>query len=170
MKIVRLLVLRIAIALVAVPTGATPGLSQDVGSAEALQEARTLVSLMSGSITANPAAGQTWPLLESEIRNKFPRIDAATLAELRNEYERMQIGYAAEVVSEAPRLYAQHFTAQELRDIAAFYRTPAGAKLLTVLPQAMSELVANELPRLQAMQQRLTQSFERILQARGYTR
>jgi len=34
------------------------------------------------------------------------------------------------IIAEGPAIYARHFTAQELREIMAFYRTPTGGKLL----------------------------------------
>ena len=37
------------------------------------------------------------------------------------------------------RIYAQHFTEQELRDALAFYRTPLGKKLVVEEPKAMDE-------------------------------
>jgi hypothetical protein len=37
------------------------------------------------------------------------------------------------------QLYARHFTAAELRQVAAFYKTPVGAKMLATMPQLMGE-------------------------------
>lgn len=36
-------------------------------------------------------------------------------------------------------IFAKHFSQQEVRELAAFYATPTGQKLLTVMPQAMKE-------------------------------
>ncbi len=36
-------------------------------------------------------------------------------------------------------VYARHFTVTELRQIAAFYKTPVGVKTLTIMPQLMNE-------------------------------
>ena len=36
-------------------------------------------------------------------------------------------------------MYARHFTVTELRQIAAFYKTPVGVKTLTIMPQLMNE-------------------------------
>lgn len=44
-----------------------------------------------------------------------------------------------ELMRETASLYARHFTVTELRQIAAFYKTPVGAKMLTTMPQLMSE-------------------------------
>ena len=44
-----------------------------------------------------------------------------------------------EMLRETEQLYARHFTAAELDQIAAFYRTPVGAKMLASMPQVMAE-------------------------------
>ena len=52
-------------------------------------------------------------------------------------------------------LYARHFTVAELHQIAAFYRTPVGTKLLTTMPQLMQETMQISqrviLPRISAL-------------------
>jgi hypothetical protein len=40
----------------------------------------------------------------------------------------------AEVTNEIAKLYATHFTEQELKAILAFYRSPAGKKMLAQQP------------------------------------
>jgi hypothetical protein len=55
-------------------------------------------------------------------------------------------------------LYARHFTADELRQITAFYRGPAGQKFLQVMPAISQESLA--------MGQKLGQEIARDLQAR----
>jgi len=44
-----------------------------------------------------------------------------------------------EMLRETEQLYARHFTAAELDQIATFYRTPVGAKMLASMPQVMAE-------------------------------
>ncbi len=44
-----------------------------------------------------------------------------------------------EVVEGMASIYAQNFTTAELRDIAAFYRTPTGQKLLEKLPSVAQQ-------------------------------
>ena len=44
-----------------------------------------------------------------------------------------------ELLTESAQLYARYYTADELNQIAAFYRTPVGAKLLATMPQVMNE-------------------------------
>ncbi|NVE00479.1 DUF2059 domain-containing protein [Massilia sp. BJB1822] len=44
-----------------------------------------------------------------------------------------------DIIAETLPLYARHYTADEMRQIAAFYRTPVGKKTLQVMPQLMGE-------------------------------
>ena len=44
-----------------------------------------------------------------------------------------------EILAETVPLYARAFSADEIHQITAFYRTPVGAKLLATTPQLMSE-------------------------------
>lgn len=47
-----------------------------------------------------------------------------------------------EMEAEMVALYSRHFTAAELKQIAAYYRTPVGIKSLQVMPQVMAESMA----------------------------
>jgi hypothetical protein len=47
-----------------------------------------------------------------------------------------------EITSLSAALYATHFTAAELRDVAGFYRTPTGQKFLQKLPSIAQESFA----------------------------
>lgn len=44
-----------------------------------------------------------------------------------------------ELVAEIIPLYARHFTAAEIGQIAAFYKTPVGQKMLATMPAVMNE-------------------------------
>ena len=43
----------------------------------------------------------------------------------------------SEINDEVARLYATNFSEQELKDILAFYQSPAGKKMLTVQPKVI---------------------------------
>jgi uncharacterized protein len=75
--------------------------------------------------------------------------------------------FLRESMQDAPRLYARHFTADELRDMIAFYHTPTGEKGLRMLPQVMSELMATMLPRLQTLEPQLREAFAKVLRQKG---
>lgn len=44
-----------------------------------------------------------------------------------------------ELINEMMPLYAKHFSADDMRAMTVFYRSPAGAKMLHTMPQLMSE-------------------------------
>ena len=44
-----------------------------------------------------------------------------------------------EIAAEFVPLYARHFTAAEIRQLAAFYKTPIGMKMIAVMPQIAGE-------------------------------
>src|SRR5262249_57024173 len=45
----------------------------------------------------------------------------------------------AEVQQELARIYAEHFTEQELKDALAFYKTPLGQKLVSEEPKVLDD-------------------------------
>jgi hypothetical protein len=59
-------------------------------------------------------------------------------AQLRTEYQPR----IAEITNEVVRLYAQRFTEQELKEAVAFYKSPAGRKIVTEEPKILDETYA----------------------------
>lgn len=56
-------------------------------------------------------------------------------AQLHKEYEPKR----AEIVDLVAKIYAQHFTEAELKEIVAFYKTPAGKKMQAQEPIAINQ-------------------------------
>jgi hypothetical protein len=138
---------------------------------ETLQAAGDLAALLSGGTMSDlttKTIDESWPSMEAALRSKTPNLDAATVGQLRGEYNQLIVNATKEIMSEAPNLYARHFTAQEMRDIVAFYRTPTGAKVLSVMPQVATEFLAMLTPRLQGVGEKVNLAFLIILQKRGY--
>jgi uncharacterized protein len=137
----------------------------------AMEAAKNLVALMSQATIAQMASDMTakvWPQVEAAMRARFPGIDDATLGELRNAYERLLTDKVSEAMADAPAIYARYFTAPEMKEIAAFYRTPTGAKTLTVMPKVMADMMPTLLSRLQSTKARLGADFADILKKHGY--
>jgi hypothetical protein len=65
--------------------------------------------------------------------NEIPKSTAAIAAAFNDPA--LMDEFAAEFVP----LYARHFTAAEIRQLAAFYMTPVGMKMVTVMPQIAVE-------------------------------
>jgi hypothetical protein len=143
--------------------------ADDKPSPAALAAAEELLAVVSpdmmkqltGSIT-----GSFWPVVEQKARAE--KIDDDTIGELRAEFERIQVAFVTDAMKEAPPIYARHFTIDELHELAAFYRTPTGAKALHEIPQVMGEMTALLVPRLQEVQRQTGEAFSKILRDHGY--
>jgi hypothetical protein len=142
--------------------------AEDTPSPEALAAAKELMAVISPDMMKQLASSMSasfWPVVE---RARADKIDDATIGELRAEFERIQVAFANEAMKEAPSIYARHFTVAELKEIAAFYRTPTGAKALQETPHVMGELTTFMVPRLQDVQRQTSEAFTRILHEHGY--
>jgi uncharacterized protein len=171
MKIVRSLIVTFVIVGLCTLCGTTRGNAQDAPSADALQAAKELVSLTSTSMIfdmTNKTTDQLWPSVEAALRAANPNIDAATLAELRQKFVQLVMNGVSESLKDAPPFYARHFTAQEMRDLYAFYRTPLGTKSLRVMPIVSFEFLSSLGPRMQNLDEKVNLAFLNILQERGY--
>ena len=145
-----------------------PARAQDAPAAEALGAARELTALISGDANQQMSAaiiGQMWPNIEAQLAGK---VDAPTLAELRTEVEHMVVSLTDEIMKNAPAIYARNFSAQELRDILAFYKTPTGAKALRVMPKVMADVGATLAPHMPAFQRDMGARITTIMQKHGY--
>ena len=142
--------------------------AEDAPSPEALTAAQELSAMVGGDTIEQMSAAMTaqiWPSIANSLAAK---VDAATLAELRAEFERSVAAFAGETMTASPAVYARNFTAPELRDIVAFYKTPTGAKALHTMPKVMGEVMAQLGPRVQAFQQELNARLLAILEKHGY--
>jgi hypothetical protein len=170
MKILRVTVVAASLAIGAAPQMIAPSFAEDAPTPETMQAARELVAVLNEPTVAQTVANltaQSWPPIEQALRDENEKIDDQTAAELRKEYERLMSEEYNEIIKDAPAIYARHLTAQELREVTAFYRTPAGAKTLRVMPQATLELTAKRLERMQGLQEKVYLAFLNVLQKRG---
>jgi hypothetical protein len=162
MQILRLFVVAVAIALRCVPAQA-----QAPNSPEALAAANELLAIISGDTIAQMTqamTGQIWPQLQGQFQN---RVDEPTLQEIRTELEKGMVRFMTEAMKDAPAVYARHFSAPELQDMAGFYRTPTGAKALRLLPQVTAEFFGTLMPRMQSFQQEIDGIIRGVLQRHG---
>ncbi len=142
-----------------------PAGAQDAATLRAAQDLAALVSADSVQQLTSGIFGPMWSNLEGQMREK---VDAATLAELRSEFERLVAKFAGDALKDAPTIYARHFTAAEMEDIVAFYKTPTGAKALHEMPKIAAESIALMGPRMAPFQQEVTTSVEAVMKKHGY--
>jgi hypothetical protein len=158
-----------AIAIVfALSTGALPVSAQEPGSPEALRAATDLFAILSKDMISQMVqqmTAQIWPQIEAESKSK---VDEATLFELRSEFERVLLKFVTEEMRTAPPIYARYFSVQELRDIAAFYKSPTGARTLQFMPMAMGEMTALMVKNLPDFMREMDVSLEYVLRKHGY--
>ena len=67
-----------------------------------------------------------------------------------------------ELVAEFVPLYARHFTVVEIRQLAAFYKTPVGTKMMALTPQISGEAMQIS---QKIMLPRVSAAIEKVLQA-----
>jgi hypothetical protein len=131
-------------------------------SADAMEAARSLVTTMKLAdqykallpailLTLRPALTQDRPEVERDYDAMMPTItDTFT-------------PYYASMVDSIVTIYANNFTAAELRDIEAFYRQPTGQKMLEKMPAISQQTLAvgQEIGRKVAedLRQRLTEAL-----------
>lgn len=110
---------------------------------------KSSIKVMADQMPANMLAGATAAIngnakLTDEQKRKeldkvtreMPKI-AAAMNELMNDPSVIE-----EMIVEMGPLYARHFTLDEIRQLAAFYRSPLGTKILTTMPAVLNESMA----------------------------
>jgi len=168
MKLIRVLA-AVALLLTLPGVHASRAFAQGAGSPEALATAKELFSILSKDMMTQMVtqmSAQVWPVIERSLAAK--NVDQATLAELHKEFDRIQSENLTVVMQDAPPIYARYFTAAELNELASFYRTAVGQKALKILPEVTGEFMRAMMPRLQEVQFKTQQSFERVLRDKGY--
>ncbi len=98
----------------------------------ALSEAKKLLQEMDFKTVYKKIVDQA---TENVIRRQ-PRL-ASVKDKIRAFYEKY-IGFDA-IKDDLARIYARNFTAKELQDIEAFYKTPTGKKALSITPKIMAQ-------------------------------
>jgi uncharacterized protein len=77
------------------------------------------------------------------------------------------IARKSEVIDQVAPLYAERFTAEELRDIAGFYKTPVGRKLVAEQPEIMQQSMTIGMQWGRRIGQEVDKEFRRELKSRG---
>ena len=85
-------------------------------------------------------------------------------AQLHKEYEPKR----AEIIDLVAKIYAQHFTEAELKEIVAFYKTPAGKKMLAEEPAAINQSLTAAQDWANQFSDVVLQRFRTEMQKKGY--
>lgn len=140
----------------ALATGAwSQALDDSTSSRAALQAASELSELASKGMVdqlAEQVTQMVWPAFEAPLKQQG-RISPMKLDTLKSQLVAIERRYLVDVMNVCPPIYAKHFTAGELRQLIAFYRSPLGQKSMRETPLILAEsmpLIMAMLPKLQA--------------------
>jgi hypothetical protein len=137
-------------------------------SATAIAAAKELVSLKGGATMFDPLI----PGVIESVKNTFvptnpqlgqPLNDVA--AQLHKEYAAKR----AELLNEVAKVYARHFTEQEIKDIVTFYKTPLGRKMIVEEPQALDESLKTAQNWATRFSDEVMERFRVEMKKKGYT-
>jgi hypothetical protein len=116
---------------------------------DAMNFRRMLVGMTSEMSRSMP---EFTKMMASQALDKQPGMTAekkaAALAKMREDVPRLLAAMNAvfsdqalvdQMIDVSVNIYARQFTAEELRQIAAFYKTPVGVKMLTQMPALTQE-------------------------------
>lgn len=131
---IRVAALRAAFAgaLLCAGFGNLPAYSQEP-SAAAVAAARELVDLRGGAKMFDSVV----PGVVEQAKGVFLQTNPALAKELDEVAGRLRSDFGSrttELLNEVARIYAQHFTEQEMREAIAFYKTNLGRKIVTQEP------------------------------------
>ena len=102
------------------------------------------------------AGGKLTPEQRAEARALASSAKENTSRQMAELFNDPQVVQGMEDIT--ARVYAKHFSMSEIKAIAAFYTSPAGKKMLTVMPQVMQEtmpeLMAVMQPKMMAMMEK----------------
>jgi hypothetical protein len=80
--------------------------------------------------------------IQAQVQGKFPDLSAETLGRIgtitQEEFAKLQ----PDLMQFTGTFMVQNFSEQELVDLLDFYKSPAGSKSLSVMPQMMQQMMA----------------------------
>src|SRR5271155_898184 len=79
-----------------------------------------------------------------KVKNQFMQTNFMFAKDLNEIAANLQKEYAAragELVDMTARIYAEHFTEAELKDVLAFYQSPVGRKMIVEEPKVVDESI-----------------------------
>src|SRR5262245_47028606 len=129
----------IGLFLVASMAGAA---AQKAPSPSALATARELIAVKGTNTLYEPLVSG----VVEQAKNVFLKANPLLGKELNEVAAKLRTDFSprsAEVLAETAKLYATHFTEQELKDALAFYKSPLGQKLLVEEPKILDDGMRN---------------------------
>jgi hypothetical protein len=133
----------------------------------ALAAAKELVALKGGAAMFDPLI----PGVIESAKNQFlptnPNL-SGPLTEVANQLHKEYAPRRAELLDLVAKIYAQQFTEAELKDIVAFYKTPAGKKMVTQEPVAINQSLTAAQEWANDFSDQVLQRFRTEMAKKGY--
>jgi len=104
----------------------------------ALATAKELVALKGGGAMFDPLI----PGVIERVKNTFVPTNPQLMGQLNEVAAQLNKEYATkrvDILNEVAKVYAQHFTETELKEILAFYKSTVGRKMIAEEPKAIDQ-------------------------------
>ncbi len=124
---------------------ATPALAQDTPTPDATQVEPDRLAAARDLLQATNTEAQfstVIPMMFGQLKQAIPPAGPKMQQELDQVFEEVQrqfIERRFEVLDQIAILYAQKFTAEEMKSLADFYRSPIGQKFIVAVPELTAE-------------------------------
>jgi uncharacterized protein len=144
------------------------------GAAAAQQPSAAAIATAKEVITAKGAGALYSPLVSGVIeRTKTVLLQTNPMLgkDLNEIATKLHAEYAprsAEILTEVAKLYASHFTEQELKDTLTFYKSPLGRKLLTEEPAFLDQSMKTAQTWAEALSQEVIAKMRGEMKKRGH--
>ena len=126
-RTIRMVTVTIALAL------SSPAVYAQPASMAGLLTAKEIVEITGSTTLFNTLIAGVIEQAKNLLLQQNPNL-SKVLSEVANKMRTDLTPRLSELNNEVARLYATHFTESELKDILAFYKTPAGKKLIVQQP------------------------------------
>ena len=133
------------------PASASSSVSSDqsADAAERLRLARQIYDLSGGSAAAEAQIRGMYATVSQLVKPDTPeqgRFTQAILGDMQDEMVKM----VPSIIDTGVQAFADHLTAQELRDYIAWMSSPSGQSLLHKMPAIQADILQREIPAMQA--------------------
>jgi hypothetical protein len=154
-------------AVLAITCLAATAVAAQEPSAGALAAARDMLTAKGGNTFFDPVVPGVIESVKNSLVPTNPQLskelnDVAVM--LRKDYEPKR----AEVFDNVARVFAQHFTEQELKNITAFYKSPLGQKMLKEEPVAIEQSLKSAQDWANNFSEAVTARFRSEMQKKGH--
>ena len=166
--------IRIAIAIGLLIAAAAPAAAQRAGEAEAFAAARELLQATDFDAQVRATTEQVTDRTVTTIMEQFrathgrafpPTLETELRQILREHNEAVLAALRPTALDDAARVYARHFTAEEIRELQRIQTNPVMVKFQRIMPQFFAELTqisaGETMQRLPALRSRIDEAIAR---------